>query len=121
MGWLWMPQNLNTVLGGYIALSKFLEENKLEPSISLPNKFNAAVINAATHTGSNNDAPSAAHQAIKNSSRVPLKLQSLLVIFSTTKMTNLAIMINSTSGGRKNLAPILPFQTHQIHGSNLTV
>ena len=77
MGWLWMPQNLNTVLGGYIALSKFLEENKLEPSISLPNKFNAAVINAATHTGSNNDATSAAHQAIKNSSRGAIKAPKL--------------------------------------------
>jgi len=87
----------------------------------LPNKFNAAVINDATHAGGNNNATSAAiHRAIKNSSRGAIKATKLAGDILTTKMTNLATMINSASGGRIKLALILPFQTHQIHGSNLT-
>src|SRR6266446_752069 len=37
-------KDLNTVLGGYTALTKFWKENGLEPPILLPNKFNAAII-----------------------------------------------------------------------------
>jgi len=53
-------KDLNTVLGGYIAISKFWEENGLDPPVLLPNKFNAAVINDAIHAGGNDDAFSAA-------------------------------------------------------------
>jgi len=67
-------KDLNTVLGGYTALSKFWTENGLEPPILLPNKFNAAVINDAIHAGSDNDATStAAHRAIQSSSRGAIK------------------------------------------------
>lgn len=71
-------KDLNTVLGGYIALSKFWKENGLEPPILLPNKFNAAVINDATHVDSENDATStAARRAIQNSSRGAIKATKL--------------------------------------------
>ena len=70
-------KDLNTVLGGYIALSKFWKENGLEPPILLPNKFNAAVINDAIHTGDNDTASTAAHQAIQNSSRGAIKATKL--------------------------------------------
>jgi len=71
-------KDLNTVLGGYIALSKFWEENGLEPPILLPNKFNAAVINDNIHEGGNNDASStAARRAIQNSSRGAIKATKL--------------------------------------------
>ena len=66
-------KNLNTVLGGYIALSKFWKENGLEPPILLPNKFNATVINDAIHTGDNDTASTATHQAIQKSSRGAIK------------------------------------------------
>ena len=64
-------KDLNTVLGGYIALTKFWEENGLEPPILLPNKFNAAVINDGIHAGSDNDANRTLQE----------KLLSSLVIF----------------------------------------
>ena len=74
MGWLWMPQESEYSSGWIYCTEKILG---LEPPILLPNKFNAAVINAATHTGSNNDATSAAHQAIKNSSRGAIEATKL--------------------------------------------
>ena len=71
-------KDLNTVLGGYIALTKFWEENELEPPILLPNKFNAAVINDGIHAGSDNDATStAARRAVQNSSRGATKATKL--------------------------------------------
>ena len=67
-------KDLNTVLGGYIALTKFWKENGLEPPILLPNKFNAAAINDATNAGSDDDATStAARRAVQNSSRGAIK------------------------------------------------
>ena len=71
-------KDLNTVLGGYIALTKFWKENGLEPPILLPNKFNSAVINDALNADSDNDATStAAHQAVLNSSRGAIKAAKL--------------------------------------------
>ena len=108
-------KNLNTVLGGYIALSKFWKENGLEPPILLPNKFNATVINDAIHTGDNDTASTATHQAIQKSSRGAIKAIKLAGDILNNKNDKF------TSGGRRKLALILPFQTHLIHNSNLTV
>ena len=84
--------DLNTVLGGYIALTKFWEENGLEPPILLPNKFNAAVINDAIRAGSDNYATStAARRAVQNSSRDAIKATKLAGDILNNKMTNLAI------------------------------
>jgi len=57
-------KDLNTVLGGYIALSKFWTEHELPSPVLLPNKINAAIIqNQAT----DNTESAASRQAIKNS------------------------------------------------------
>ena len=58
-------KDLNTVLGGYVALSKFWVENGLEQPILLPNKVNAAIIADKTA-----DESESVKQAVLNSSRV---------------------------------------------------
>ena len=56
-------KDLNTVLGGYVALSKFWVENGLEQPILLPNKVNAAIIADKTA-----DESESVKQAVLNSS-----------------------------------------------------
>ncbi|KAF8800550.1 hypothetical protein BYT27DRAFT_7262712 [Phlegmacium glaucopus] len=46
-------KDLNTVLGGYIALRKFWVEHRLEPPVLLPNKFNEAIIQEAAKEDKN--------------------------------------------------------------------
>lgn len=65
-------KDLNTVLGGYIGLSKFWIENKLEQPVLLPNKVNAAVIKDKTAGDSES-----AKQAVLNSSRGAIKAAKL--------------------------------------------
>jgi len=56
-------KDLSTVLGGYVALSKFWVENGLEQPILLPNKVNAAIIADKTA-----DESESVKQAVLNSS-----------------------------------------------------
>ena len=57
-------KDLNTVLGGYIALSKFWAEHGLPSPVLLPNKINAAIIQDQATGDTESDA---SRQAIKNS------------------------------------------------------
>jgi len=58
-------KDLNTVLGGYTALSQFWEENKLIPPILLPNKINAAIIQEKSSAG--DESSDITRHAIQNS------------------------------------------------------
>ncbi|KAF8956376.1 hypothetical protein BDZ97DRAFT_1907224 [Flammula alnicola] len=58
--------DLNTVLGGYIVLSKFWDENHLVPPVLLPNKINAAIIQDKDKSTGDN-VSDAARRAVKNS------------------------------------------------------
>ena len=64
-------KDLNTVLGGYMYLSKFWSENGLQGPVLLPNKFNAAIINDAPTK--DNDDSDAVHHAVKNSTKGAVK------------------------------------------------
>ena len=68
-------KDLNTVLGGYVYLSKFWAENNLQGPVLLPNKHNAAIIeDAHASTQRDDDLESdAVSQAIKNSSKSAVK------------------------------------------------
>lgn len=68
-------KDLNTVLGGYIALSKFWVEHGLEPPVLLPNKFNEAIIQDAAKSNSNDS--EAARRAVQNSSQGGIKTTKL--------------------------------------------
>ncbi|KAF8804951.1 hypothetical protein BYT27DRAFT_7105812, partial [Phlegmacium glaucopus] len=68
-------KDLNTVLGGYIALRKFWVEHRLEPPILLPKKFNEAIIQEAAKEDKNNS--EAAQRAVKNSSQGGIKATKL--------------------------------------------
>lgn len=57
-------KDLNTVLGGYIALSQFWPEHGLPSPVLLPNKINAAIIHDQAIGGTESDA---SRRAIKNS------------------------------------------------------
>ncbi len=56
-------KDLNTVLGGYVSLSKFWSDNGLKQPVLLPNKTNAAIIEDKTA-----DASESVKQAVLNSS-----------------------------------------------------
>jgi hypothetical protein len=68
-------KDLNTVLGGYIALRKFWVEHRLEPPVLLPNKFNEAIIQEAAKEDKNDS--EAAQRAVKNSSQGGIKATKL--------------------------------------------
>ncbi|KAF8801495.1 hypothetical protein BYT27DRAFT_7235736 [Phlegmacium glaucopus] len=67
--------DLNTVLGGYIALRKFWVEHRLGPPVLLPNKFNEAIIQEAAKEDKNDS--EAAQRAVKNSSQGGIKATKL--------------------------------------------
>ena len=71
-------KDLNTVLGGYIALSKFWAEHGLPSPVLLPNKINAAIIQDQATGDTESDA---SRQAIKNSQCGAIKAAKLQVIF----------------------------------------
>ncbi|KAF8808386.1 hypothetical protein BYT27DRAFT_7232639 [Phlegmacium glaucopus] len=68
-------KDLNTVLGGYIALRKFWVEHRLEPPVLLPNKFNEDIIQEAAKEDKNDS--EAAQRAVKNSSQGGIKATKL--------------------------------------------
>ena len=68
-------KDLNTVLGGYTALSQFWEENELTPPILLPNITNAAIIHEKSSTG--DESSDVARLAIKNSKRGAIKASKI--------------------------------------------
>lgn len=69
-------KDLNTVLGGYTAMSQFWGDNNLEEPVLLPNKFNASIIQSQSADNENDDSD-IAQKAIKNSTRGGIKAAKL--------------------------------------------
>ena len=68
-------KDLNTVLGGYTALSRFWEENELTPPILLPNIINAAIIQEKSSAG--DESSDVARHAVQNSKRGAIKASKI--------------------------------------------